>query len=35
MTEEILRMIMIIIRLLVTGGMGGEIKKLGIRKIII
>ena len=35
MTGMVLRMRMIMIRLLVIGGMGGDIEKLGIRKIII
>ena len=35
MTEEILRMRMVMIRLLVIGGMGGDIENLGIEKIII
>ena len=35
MTEETLKMRMVMIWLLVTGGMGGDIEKLGIGKIII
>ena len=35
MMKEILRMRMVMIRLLVTGGMGGDIEKIGIGKIII
>ena len=35
MTEEILRMRMVMIRLLVTEGTGGDIEKIGIGKIII
>ena len=35
MTEETFRMRMVMIRLLVTGGMGGDIEKIGIGKIII
>ena len=35
MTEETLKIRMVMIRVLVTGGMGGDIEKLGIGKIII
>ena len=35
MTEEVSRMRLIMIRLLVIGGMGGDVEKLGIGKIII
>ena len=35
MTEEILRMRMLMIRFLVIGGMGGDIEKIGLEKIII